>query len=157
MSQSAGPAELFLNLFKVPELRKKALFTLMILAVYRLGSTIPVPGIDNIEFAKTFAEQTSSSWVYSFLGIYNALSAGGLTDFTIFSLGIMPYISAEIIFQLLTKVVPKLEEIQKARAGSARFACMRVSQPFQSVSCSPSSPSSCSPAKRTLPRLLCGT
>ncbi|MCA8917793.1 MAG: preprotein translocase subunit SecY [Planctomycetes bacterium] len=120
MSQSAGPAELFLNLFKVPELRKKALFTLMILAVYRLGSTIPVPGIDNIEFAKTFAEQTSSSWVYSFLGIYNALSAGGLTDFTIFSLGIMPYISAEIIFQLLTKVVPKLEEIQKEGQSGQR-------------------------------------
>lgn len=122
MSQSAGPAELFLNLFKVPELRKKAFFTLLILAVYRLGSTIPVPGIDNVEFAKEFAEQSSSSWVYSFLGIYNALSAGGLTDFTIFSLGIMPYISAQIIFQLLTKVVPKLEEIQKeGQAGQRKI------------------------------------
>lgn len=120
MSQTAGPSELFLNLFRVPELRKKALFTLMILAVYRLGSTIPVPGIDNLEFAKSFAEQTSSTWVYSFLGIYNALSAGGLTDFTIFSLGIMPYISAEIIFQLLTKVVPKLEEIQKEGQSGQR-------------------------------------
>lgn len=120
MSQTAGPSELFLNLFRVPELRKKALFTLMILAVYRLGSTIPVPGIDNLEFAKEFAEQTSSTWVYSFLGIYNALSAGGLTDFTIFSLGIMPYISAEIIFQLLTKVVPKLEEIQKEGQSGQR-------------------------------------
>lgn len=122
MSQSAGPAELFLNLFRVPELRKKALFTLLILAVFRLGRTIPVPGIDNVEFAKTFAEQTSSSWVYGFLGIYNALSAGGLTDFTIFSLGIMPYISAQIIFQLLTKVVPKLEEIQKeGQAGQRKI------------------------------------
>ncbi|MCB9893776.1 MAG: preprotein translocase subunit SecY [Planctomycetes bacterium] len=120
MSQNAGPAELFLNLFKVPELRKKALFTLLILAVFRIGRTIPVPGIDNIEFAKSFAEQTSSTWVYSFLGIYNALSAGGLTDFTIFSLGIMPYISAEIIFQLLTKVVPKLEEIQKEGQSGQR-------------------------------------
>jgi len=120
MSQTAGPSELFLNLFRVPELRKKALFTLLILAVYRLGSTIPVPGIDNLEFAKSFAEQTSSTWVYSFLGIYNALSAGGLTDFTIFSLGIMPYISAEIIFQLLTKVVPKLEEIQKEGQSGQR-------------------------------------
>ena len=120
MSQSVGPSELFLNLFRVPELRKKALFTLLILAVYRIGTTIPVPGIDNIEFAKSFAEQTSSTWVYSFLGIYNALSAGGLTDFTIFSLGIMPYISAEIIFQLLTKVVPKLEEIQKEGQSGQR-------------------------------------
>lgn len=123
MSQAAGPSELFLNLFRVPELRKKALFTIGILAVYRLGATIPVPGIDNVEFAKNFAEQTSSTWVYSFLGIYNALSAGGLTDFTIFSLGIMPYISAQIIFQLLTKVVPKLEEIQKeGQAGQRKIA-----------------------------------
>lgn len=123
MSQAAGPSELFLNMFRVPELRKKALFTLLILAVYRLGATIPVPGIDNIEFAKSFAEQTSSTWVYSFLGIYNALSAGGLTDFTIFSLGIMPYISAQIIFQLLTKVVPKLEEIQKeGQSGQRKIA-----------------------------------
>lgn len=122
MSQAAGPAELFTNLFKVPELRKKALFTLMILAVYRLGSTIPVPGIDNLQFAEVFKEQMSDSWVFGFLGVYNALSAGGLTDFTIFSLGIMPYISAEIIFQLLTKVVPKLEEIQKeGQSGQRRI------------------------------------
>jgi preprotein translocase subunit SecY len=120
MSQAAGPSELFLNLFKVPELRKKVLFTLLVLAVFRLGATIPVPGIDNLEFARQFAEQTKSTWVFSFLGIYNALSAGGLTDFTIFSLGIMPYISAEIIFQLLTKVVPKLEEIQKEGQSGQR-------------------------------------
>jgi preprotein translocase subunit SecY len=122
MSQAAGPTELFTNLFKVPELRKKALFTLAILAVYRLGSTIPVPGIDNLAFAAQFKEQVSDSWVFGFLGVYNALSAGGLTDFTIFSLGIMPYISAEIIFQLLTKVVPKLEEIQKeGQSGQRRI------------------------------------
>ncbi|MBX3475290.1 MAG: preprotein translocase subunit SecY [Planctomycetes bacterium] len=120
MSQAAGPAELFLNLFKVPELRKKALFTLAILAVYRLGSVIPVPGIDNLAFAAQFKEQTESNWVFSFLGLYNALSAGSLTDFRIFALGIMPYISAEIIFQLLTKVVPKLEEIQKEGQGGQR-------------------------------------
>src|SRR5688572_22554583 len=120
MSQAAGPSELFLNLFKVPELRKKVLFTLLVLAVFRIGATIPVPGIDNLEFARQFAEQTKSTWVFSFLGIYNAPSAGGLTDFTIFSLGIMPYISAEIIFQLLTKVVPKLEEIQKEGQSGQR-------------------------------------
>ncbi|MBK9973481.1 MAG: preprotein translocase subunit SecY [Planctomycetes bacterium] len=122
MSQATGPAELFLNLFKVPELRKKALFTLAILAVYRLGSVIPVPGIDNLAFAQQFKEQTESNWVFSFLGLYNALSAGSLTDFRIFALGIMPYISAEIIFQLLTKVVPKLEEIQKeGQSGQRRI------------------------------------
>ncbi|MBE7492626.1 MAG: preprotein translocase subunit SecY [Planctomycetes bacterium] len=122
MSQAAGPSELFLNLFKVPELRKKALFTLAILAVYRLGSVIPVPGIDTLAFAAQFKEQTESNWVFSFLGLYNALSAGSLTDFRIFALGIMPYISAEIIFQLLTKVVPKLEEIQKeGQSGQRRI------------------------------------
>jgi preprotein translocase subunit SecY len=133
MSQASGPAELFINLFKVPELRKKALFTLMILAIYRLGATIPVPGIDNIAFAAAFQEQVTDSWVYGFLGVYNALSAGGLFDFTVFSLGIMPYISAEIIFQLLTKVVPKLEEIQKeGQSGQrkirmyARFATLPI-------------------------------
>jgi preprotein translocase subunit SecY len=120
MSQAAGPSELFLNLFRVPELRKKVLFTLLVLAVYRIGATIPVPGIDNLEFSRQFAEQIKSTWVFSFLGTYNALSAGGLTDFTIFSLGIMPYISAEIIFQLLTKVVPKLEEIQKEGQSGQR-------------------------------------
>ncbi len=122
MAHASGPTELFTNLFKVPELRKKALFTLAILAVYRLGSTIPVPGINNLAFAEQFKEQVNDSWVFGFLGIYNALSAGGLTDFTIFSLGIMPYISAEIIFQLLTKVVPKLEEIQKeGQSGQRRI------------------------------------
>ena len=122
MSQASGPGEMFLNLFRVPELRKKVIFTLMILAVYRIGATVPVPGIDNIMFAKQFESQISDSWVYGFLGVYNALSAGGLTDFTIFSLGIMPYISAEIIFQLLTKIVPKLEEIQKeGQAGQRKI------------------------------------
>lgn len=110
------------NLFRVPELRKKALITIGILAIYRLGANIPVPGIDTVEFASKFAEQNEGSWVYGFLGVYNALSAGNLMDFTIFSLGVMPYISAEIIFQLLTKVVPKLEEIQKeGQAGQRKI------------------------------------
>lgn len=122
MEKVHSPGEMFLNLFKIPELRKKALFTLAMLAVYRFGSNIPVPGIDTLQFAKIFAEQQQGSWVYGFLGIYNALSAGNLFNFTIFSLGIMPYISAEIIFQLLTKVVPKLEEIQKeGQSGQRRI------------------------------------
>ena len=62
MSEKSGPGELFLNLFRVPELRKKALFTLGILAIYRLGSTIPVPGIDTIEFSKAFAERQADTW-----------------------------------------------------------------------------------------------
>ena len=120
MEKVSGPSEMFLNLFKIPELRKKALFTLALLAVYRFGSNIPVPGIDTVAFSEIFREQSQGSWVYGFLGIYNALSAGNLFNFTIFSLGIMPYISAEIIFQLLTKVVPKLEEIQKEGQGGQR-------------------------------------
>ncbi len=122
MGQAASPGEMFLNIFRIPELRKKALFTLAVLAVYRLGTNIPVPGIDTLAFAAKFKEQQEGSWVFSFLGVYNALSAGNLLDFTIFSLGIMPYISAEIIFQLLTKVVPKFEEIQKeGQSGQRRI------------------------------------
>ncbi|GIK53628.1 MAG: preprotein translocase subunit SecY [Planctomycetaceae bacterium] len=122
MDKVHGPSEMFANLFKIPELRKKALFTLLILAVYRFGSNIPVPGIDTVAFTQIFREQQQGSWVYGFLGVYNALSAGNLFDFTIFSLGIMPYISAEIIFQLLTKVVPQLEEIQKeGQSGQRRI------------------------------------
>ncbi|MCC6574514.1 MAG: preprotein translocase subunit SecY [Planctomycetes bacterium] len=120
MGQAQSPGEMFLNLFRIPELRKKAIFTLVVLAVFRLGTNIPVPGIDTLAFAEEFRKQQEGSWVFSFLGVYNALSAGNLMDFTIFSLGIMPYISAEIIFQLLTKVVPKLEEIQKEGQGGQR-------------------------------------
>ncbi|MCA8939466.1 MAG: preprotein translocase subunit SecY, partial [Planctomycetes bacterium] len=107
------PSELFTNLVKVPALRKRLVFTIVALCIYRIGWAIPVPGIDHSEFTRQFASQISGNWAEGLLGIYNTLSAGSIMQFTIFSLGIMPYISAEIIFQLLGKVVPSFEELQK--------------------------------------------
>ncbi len=107
------PSELFGNLIKIPSLRSRFLFTLFALAIYRVGFAIPIPGIDSVEFNRVFEDQIRDSWAAGLLGIYNTLSAGSIMQFTIFALGIMPYISAEIIFQLLTKVIPQFEELSK--------------------------------------------
>jgi preprotein translocase subunit SecY len=96
------------NIFKVADLRKRLFFTLALLAVYRLGSFIPTPGIDANRFAN-FVDQNQGG----FLGYLNLFSGGSFRRFTIFALGIMPYITASIILQLLTVVVPTLEKLQK--------------------------------------------
>ncbi|MFA5785729.1 MAG: preprotein translocase subunit SecY [Actinomycetota bacterium] len=101
----------FRNAFKVPDLRKKILFTLGVLAVYRLGCHIPTPGADYSAIQQAI-EQTGSDQQ----GIYtliNLFSGGALTQFAIFALGIMPAITSQIIMQLLTVVIPKLEAWQK--------------------------------------------
>ncbi len=97
----------FVNAFKVPDLRKKLLFTLFIIAIYRLGSHIPVPGID----IKTARSLTNVSG--GVLGLLNLFSGGALTQLAVFALGIMPYITSTIIMQLLAVVIPKLEAWQK--------------------------------------------
>src|ERR1700689_836954 len=96
------------NIFKVADLRKRLMFTLALLAVYRLGGHIPGPGIDANRFAN-FVDQNQGG----FLGYLNLFSGGSFKRFTIFALGIMPYITASIILQLLTVVVPTLEKLQK--------------------------------------------
>ena len=96
------------NIFAVPELRKRVLFTLGLLAVYRLGTQIPTPGV-NGEALALLAEQTKSTM----LGLYDMFTGGNLSQMTIFALGIMPYISASIILQLLTVVWPYLERLSK--------------------------------------------
>jgi len=96
------------NLFRIPELRARILFTLGMLAVYRAGCHIATPGI-NREVIKAFFEQMSGT----VLGLFNLFSGGALQRLSIFALGIMPYISASIIIQLLTSVVPQLEALQK--------------------------------------------
>ena len=106
--------ESFANMFRIPELRKKILFTLGILVVYRLGCLLPVPGVDITSlnaFFKAMAEQGSA--IANMLGFAAALSGGALSHSTVFCLGIMPYISATIIFQLLTGVIPALERLRK--------------------------------------------
>ena len=100
--------EKFLNIFRIPDLRKRVLFTLGILAVYRLGAFIPTPGINTQQLALLFNSQNGSA-----LGLMDLFGGGNLRRMTIFALGIMPYITASIIFQLLTVVYEPLGRIQK--------------------------------------------
>src|SRR5277367_5336036 len=100
--------EKFLNIFRVPDLRKRVLFTLGILAVYRLGAHIPTPGIDSSRLEALFNSQGGSS-----LDLMNLFGGGNLRRMTVFALGIMPYITASIIFHLLTVVYEPLARIQK--------------------------------------------
>jgi len=96
------------NIFSIPELRRRVLFTFALLAVYRLGSFIPTPGVDPVALAE-FTDQAKGT----ILGFLNLFSGGALGRMTIFALGIMPYISASIILQLLTVVWPYLEKLSK--------------------------------------------
>src|SRR5689334_18162812 len=96
------------NIWDVPDLRKRVLFTLGLLAVFRLGSHVPTPGID-AKALIDFFEQNRGNW----LGLVDMFSGGNLARVTIFALGIMPYISASIILQLLTVVWPFLERLSK--------------------------------------------
>jgi len=100
--------EKFLNIFRIPDLRKRVLFTFSILAVYRLGAWIPTPGVDTAKLALLFNAQGGSA-----LGLMDLFSGGTLRRMTIFALGIMPYITASIIFQLLTVVYEPLRRIEK--------------------------------------------
>ena len=100
--------EKFLNIFRIPDLRKRVLFTLGILAVYRLGAWIPTPGVNYRQLELLFSQQGGSA-----LGLMDLFSGGTLRRMTIFALGIMPYITASIIFQLLTVVYEPLARIQK--------------------------------------------
>jgi len=99
----------FRNAFRIHDLRNKILFTLFIFALYRLGSTIPVPGAD-LQAISDFADQAEQS---GFVGLLNLFSGGALTQLSIFALGIMPYITSSIILQLLTVVIPKLQTLQE--------------------------------------------
>ena len=98
----------FQNIFKIPELKKRILFTLAMLAVYRIGAHIPTPGINGAALAEFFASTQGT-----ILGFFDMFSGGALSRLTIFALGIMPYISASIILQLLTIVWPHLEKLKK--------------------------------------------
>src|SRR5208337_1087869 len=100
--------EKFLNIFRIPDLRKRVLFTLAILAVYRLGSHIPTPGVNGHQLELLFSQQGGSA-----LGLMDLFGGGNLRRMTVFALGIMPYITASIIFQLLTVVYEPLARIQK--------------------------------------------
>ncbi|AAR36230.1 preprotein translocase subunit SecY [Geobacter sulfurreducens] len=98
----------FQNIFRIPELKKRVLFSLGMLAVYRVGCHIPTPGIDSNALAHFFAQARGT-----LLGLFDMFSGGALEKLTVFALGIMPYISSSIIFQLLTVVVPSIEKLSK--------------------------------------------
>src|SRR5438093_7393285 len=105
------------NAWRVPELRHRVLFTALILAVYRLGSWIPAPGVNASAIKDYFGHQGGTV-----LNLLNLFSGGALSQFAIFALGIMPYVTASIILQLLTVVVPRLEQLQKeGEAGMAKI------------------------------------
>ena len=100
--------EKFTNIFRIPDLRRRVLFTLGLLAVYRLGSHIPTPGINADMLARFFNQNSGSA-----LGLVDLFSGGNLRRLTIFALGIMPYITASIFFQLLTVIYEPLAKLQK--------------------------------------------
>ncbi|MBI4727943.1 MAG: preprotein translocase subunit SecY [Acidobacteria bacterium] len=100
----------FRNAFKVPDLRRKILFTFLIIAVYRLGSHIPLPGVDFSQLEELRRQAETGGGIYQLINLF---SGGALTNFAIFALGIMPYITSSIIMQLLAVVIPRLEALQK--------------------------------------------
>src|SRR5213078_4595560 len=105
------------NAWRVPELRKRLLFTFLILALYRLGSWIPAPGVDSQTIKDYFKGRGGT-----ILGLLNVFSGGALSQFALFALGIMPYVTASIILQLMTVVVPQLEQLQKeGESGYAKI------------------------------------
>ncbi|GAA1521498.1 preprotein translocase subunit SecY [Streptomyces albidochromogenes] len=108
----------FARAFKTPDLRKKLLFTLGIIVLYRLGAHVPVPGV-NYKNVQTCVDQAQTGGLF---GLVNLFSGGALLQITIFALGIMPYITASIILQLLTVVIPRLEALKKeGQSGTAKI------------------------------------
>ena len=107
----------FVNLFKIPDLKKKLLFTLGIIVIYRIGAYVPTPGIDGAKLAQFF-DNIARTQGGTLFGIMNMFAGGAMSRLTIFALGIMPYISASIILQLLTAVIPYLEKCQCRSRGS---------------------------------------
>ncbi len=105
------------NAWRVPELRRRVLFTALILGIYRLGSWMPAPGVNSETIENYFSSRGGTV-----LGLLNLFSGGALSQFSIFALGIMPYVTASIILQLMTVVIPKLAELQKeGEAGYAKI------------------------------------
>ena len=103
------------NIFKIPDLRKKILFTLAMVVVYRLGGHVPIPGINTAALAYILGQMRGTVF-----GLYDIFVGGALSRAAVLALGIMPYISASIIMQLLTVVIPSIEALKKGASG---FLC----------------------------------
>ncbi len=108
----------FAQAFRTPDLRRKLLFTLGIITIFRLGSFIPTPGV-SYEAIQICIDQVQDDSIYSLINLF---SGGALLQLSIFALGIMPYITASIIVQLLTVVIPRFEALKKeGQAGTAKL------------------------------------
>ena len=109
----------FANAFRTPDLRKKLLFVLLIIAIFRLGSQIPTPGVNVANVQDCFDQASKEGGIYNLINLF---SGGALLQLTIFALGIMPYITASIILQLLVVVIPRLEALKKeGQAGQSKI------------------------------------
>ena len=105
-----------LNMFRVGDLRKRILFTLLMILLYRIGAFVPAPGID-VEQVQLLRDRANQGGVLAFLQLF---SGGSLTSFAVFALGVMPYITASIIMQVLGVVVPRIEQWQQQGAVGQR-------------------------------------
>ena len=112
------------NAWKIPELRKKIIFTLFILLIYRVGNVIPVPYINTATLAQYFDSVLSNT----ILGLYNAMSGSAFSRATIFALSIQPYINASIIIQLLTIAIPALERMAKEEGEEGQKKIARITR-----------------------------
>ena len=112
------------NAWKIPELRKKILFTLFILLIYRLGNAVPVPYVDVAALTAYFNQQLSDT----VLGLYNAMSGSAFSQATVFALSIQPYINASIIIQLLTIAIPALERLSKEGGEEGKQKITRITR-----------------------------
>ncbi len=104
----------FIQIWKIPDLRKNILFVLLMLGIFRLAAHIPVPGV-NLENLKSFFESNQ------ILGLLNVFSGGSMENFSVVMLGVAPYITASIIFQLLMMIIPRLEELGKEEYGRQKI------------------------------------
>ena len=105
-----------LKAFKVKEVRSKLIYTFFMLVVIRIGSQLPIPGVNTSYFADLFSKQTTDAF-----GFFNTITGGSFTNMSIFALSITPYITSSIIMQLLAIAIPKLEEMQKDEDGRKKM------------------------------------
>ena len=111
----------FTNTFKIPELRNRVLFTLAMLVVVRIGAAITTPGVNAAVIQRWFDSQVNSQSGGSVAALFNIFSGGALENCAIFALGVMPYISASIMMQLLTAVIPQLSKLSKEEERRSRL------------------------------------
>ncbi|HEY0456450.1 MAG TPA: preprotein translocase subunit SecY, partial [Verrucomicrobiae bacterium] len=117
----AAIANTFTNCFKIPELKSRIIFTLIVLGICRVAAMIPIPGLDGAALAEYLSKSASKSNAGSLLGMYSMFTGGALERCAVGALGIMPYISATIIIQLLTAVVPQLSKLAREEGGRSKL------------------------------------